>query len=61
MKKKTDDLFDILADLGGPIPSEDARDRRRREKGLPDEAARRDLALTYLTVQRRLWPALGKT
>ena len=32
--------------------------RKNPDKGLPDEAARLELARTYLTLQRRLWPEL---
>lgn len=32
--------------------------RKKADKGLPDEAARKDLARTYIELQRRLWPQL---
>lgn len=35
--------------------------RKKADKGLPDEAALRDLARTYIELQRRLWPELTRT
>lgn len=35
--------------------------RKKADKGLPDEAARKDLARTYIDLQRRLWPELVRT
>lgn len=42
-------------------PSARPSRRTKAEKGLPDEAARRDLARTYIELQRRLWPDLTRS
>jgi DNA invertase Pin-like site-specific DNA recombinase len=61
MPAEVRDLFDMLADTVGEKPSESARDQKRREKGLPDVAIRRELARVYLKLQLKLWPQLVKS
>ena len=56
----TRELFDLLSDITPNIQESDSRANRRRCKGLPDEAARIDLARTYLKAQAKLWPDLAK-
>lgn len=51
--------FAIQEVAGGPGQKQ-SRERRDRERGLPDDAALRQLAALWLETQRRLWPSLAR-